>query len=193
MKQKLHYAILEDYIKYNSNINLEDYEETCSVSDKKALEEIREFYNNNLPVDLTAWVRVNSPEDCMLYKNRFSEQVCFVRDILAKLLDIEDNDVTVITTHNSKSITLPVYRLYSKKYNLEIILSDNFYLWSISVNSAEPIDVDFIGLFNEKSSYFYYGFPKDKIYESYSKNKNQFSFHVYSKYNLYSVFYILRH
>jgi len=77
------------------------------------IEEFREFYAKRLPIDVTTWIRVNSPSDNMIYKQGFSDQVCFVRDTINQLFyensqsgyeERKANPVLVINTHTSKSI-----------------------------------------------------------------------------------------
>lgn len=200
MKQKVHYAILEDMKKYTKKVvNFNAFEETSGETDISIIDFLRDYYAKHLPVDVTAWVRVNSPDKKMIFKNRFSEQICFVRDVLSVLFfpSIEEYDaspVMVIGTHTSKSIELPVFQMKSEKYGIELILSNNFSNWKVSVKSDIPLDFDIMGLFDTAKviqPYYCEGFPEEKVYGSYEQDHSSFTFEIFSDYNLYTFVFLL--
>ena len=200
MKPEVHYAQLEDMKKYVKGFDPDNYESSCSKTDASVVSFLREYYSNHLPVDVTAWARVNEPSDRLIYKNGFYDQICFVRDMLCEPLfatneEFEQNLPMVISTHTSKSIKLPVYQINLKNYGLELILRYNFYDWKVSIKSSKPLDCDFMGLFdpNEKIlSQYCEGFPKDKIYDSYSNNHSEFTVEFRSKYELYTFVFLIK-
>lgn len=200
MKKQVHYAIMEDMKKYVADFNPRDYEETSNRTDYFVTEFLREYYDNHLPVDVTAWMRVNEPRKELIFAKGLSEQVCLVRDMLCSLLhpsyeEWYSNPPMVISTHCSKSVKLPVFQIKLEKYGIEIILRYNFYDWKVSVNSEKPLDFDFMGLFDENKeilSVYCEGFPLDKVYGSYKKNKSKFTIKISSHYNLYTFFYLLK-
>ncbi len=161
-------------------------------------------------IDLQKWFSCNDVSDEMLWKKSYVNQVIFVRDDLNGLMQncLEGEDrisVKVISTHISKSITLPVYHLQRK--NLNIILRENFYNWKMSVISSNPIVTDFQGLFHttppiepdytgdELSSVYFEGFPEELVFRYYEEQnkyyKTRFSAKISSDYILYIVIYLI--
>lgn len=199
MKKQVHYAYLEDMKKYIPGFNPEDYESTDEQTDSSVIAYAREYYNSHLPVDLTAWMRVNEPDDCLIYKKGFYEQIRFVNYTVCELFftfeEWKKNPPMVISTHMSKSVKLPVYQINLKKYGIEMILRYNFYDWKISIKSDKPLEFDYMGLFNPDqkiSSCYCEGFPDDKVYGSYSEDHSQFTIEIGSEYNLYTFMFLLR-
>lgn len=199
MKKSVHYSVLEDMKKYIKNFNPEEYERSVDSSDPSVIEYLREYYDNHLPVDVTAWIRANKPEERLIYGKGLGEQVCFVRDVICELFwntyeELEANLPMVISTHYSKSVKLPVYQIDLKKYGVEMVLRYNFYDWKVSIKSDIPIDIDWMGLFKSDeviSSVYCEGFPEDKVYGSYEQNHSQFTVEIRSKYNLYVFMFLL--
>ena len=200
MKKQVHYAIKEDMEKYVKGINVNQYETYWGETDSSVIDFLQKYYDNHLPVDVTAWIRVNKPDPCFVYAEGLGDQVCFVRDQINSLLrpnydEYEKYPPMVISTHYSKSIKLPVYQIYLENYDIEIILRYNFYNWKISVKSKKELDFDFMGLFNpeeEISDVYCEGFPKDKVYGSFASDSSKFTIEIISKYNVYTFFYLLK-
>ena len=200
MKKRVHYAVLEDMQKYIKDFDHNDYESCRESTDLSVIKYVRDYYDKHLPVDVNAWLRVNEPNENLIYAKGLSDQVCFVRDTLCQLLTSTyeewcDNPPLVISTHYSKSVKLPVFQINLEKYGIEVVLRYNFYDWKVSVKSEKPLDFDCMGLFNptEKISYIYCeGFPKDKVYGSYEQNHSQFTIEIISRYDLYTFFFLLK-
>ena len=77
------YYLLDDMEKYFPNFNREEYE------DKSAEELIsicRPYYREHLPVDVTTWIRVNKPDEKLIYKDGCGRQICFIRDTICRNL-----------------------------------------------------------------------------------------------------------
>lgn len=160
---------------------------------------------------LNDWWSNNKPDENLIYKNGLAEQCVFVRDMLMENLflriasdyssektfdersEILDNFIpSVIGTHRSKSVLLPVMEMDLSKIGLKIVLRYNFYDWCISVESENEVDCDFMGLITDHKGYFE-GFPTDRIYENYSEtNKKKFSVVLDNKYQVYTFVYLLR-
>lgn len=200
MKKLVHYAILEDMKKYIKGFSSQDYDISyMGNSDPSVIEYARNYYASHLPVDITAWIRVNKPDDKLIYKDGLGQQVCFVRDTLGNLLftdyaEKEINPIMVISTHTSKSVLLPVYQIKIPKHGIEMILRYNFYDWKISIASNKPIECDFMGLFDTKQripAIYCEGFPENKVYGSYSENHSKFTFALNTEYNLYTFMFLL--
>lgn len=151
-------------------------------------------------MDVTAWIRVNEPDEKLIYTKGLSKQVYFVGDELCKLLsstyeEWEGNPPMVISTHYSKSVKLPVFQINLEKYGIEMVLRYNFYDWKVSVKSDKPLKFDYMGIFNptqEISYIFCEGFPKDKVYGSYEKSHSQFTVEISSYYDLYTFIFLLK-
>ena len=200
MKKRVHYAELEDMQKYIEGFNPDDYESCGERTDPSVIAYARDYYDKHLPVDVTAWIRVNEPDENLIYAKDLGDQVCFVRDRLCQLLrstyeELRDNPPLVISTHYSKSVKLPVFQINLEKYGIEMVLRYDFYDWQISVKSDKPLDFDYMGLFNptEEISYLYCeGFPRDKVYGSYEQSHSQFTIEIGSHYDLYTFIFLLK-
>ncbi len=200
MKKRVHYAELEDMQKYIEGFNPDDYESCGEHTDPSVIAYARDYYDKHLPVDVTAWIRVNEPDENLIYAKGLGDQVCFVRNRLCQLLSSTyeewcDNPPLVISTHYSKSVKLPVFQISLEKYGIEMVLRYNFYDWKISVKSDKSLDFDYMGLFNptEEISYLYCeGFPRDKVYGSYEQSHSQFTIEIGSHYNLYTFIFLLK-
>lgn len=200
-KRKVRYSILEDMKKYIKGFKPDDYEETGDETDERIISSLRQFYEKILPVDVSAWSRVNYPENTLIYKDAFYDQIKFVRDVISdKLIFADKNwneheEPQVIGSHSSKSVKLPVFKITREDRGIEFILRCNIYDWKISVCSKTPLDFDFMGLFDKDtvvSPYCCEGFPKDKVYGSYSQDHSKFTVEFTSEYNVYVFFFLLR-
>ena len=67
MKKRVHYAELEDMQKYIEGFNPDDYEICYENTDPFVVEFARNYYDKHLPVDVTAWMRVNEPDKNLIY------------------------------------------------------------------------------------------------------------------------------
>lgn len=159
---------------------------------------------------LQEWISAQVIRDEMLWKGSFGQQVAFFRDNVTQMfcagIDYEDNHgvATVISTHRSKSIILPVYKLH--RPGITMVARNNFYNWKLSVISDRRIDADFAGLFhtdpplepgytgNDLSPVYFEGFPPEYIFGCYDEsNKKKFSANLWGDHALWTtVFLILR-
>ena len=163
-------------------------------------------------MNLQKWINEQTIGDEMLWKGSWGRQVEFVRDSVTGLfcadLDYEDKKdvVTVISTHRSKSIVLPVYKLCREDIGLTLILRNNFFNWKMSVISEKPLDVNFDGLCyttppiepdytgDHLANCYFEGFPPEYIFGYYStSDKKKFSVEIWSDNALWTaVFLIMR-
>lgn len=159
---------------------------------------------------LQMWINEQIVDDKMLWKGAWGEQLQFFRDSITGLfcygMDYEDCDgiATVISTHRSKSIILPVYKLHREDIGLTLVARSNFYDWKLSVISEIPINADFRGLFhttppiepeytgNELASVYFEGFPKKYIFGYQGENRKQFSASIGQEALWTTIFLILR-
>lgn len=200
MRYKVNWAILEDIQKYAPKLFPNDtLEESGKETSKDVINKLREYYNNNMPIDVTPWTRVNVPDSNMYYKQQFTEQISFVVDVLSKIFfpslkEYEKSPVVVIGTHISKSIVLPVYQIKVDDIAIVLTLRNNFYNWKVSVNSSIPIEFDTMELFDPSetiSPSLCEGFPDELVYDCYNKNHSQFTCEIRTQYDLYTFFYLL--
>jgi hypothetical protein len=161
---------------------------------------------------LQEWFNVQreSTPDEMLWKGASGQQVMFARDDLRYLvaagLDYEDarNICTVISTHRSKSVELPVYCWSRPDIGLQLVARGNFYNWKLSVLSAAPINADFSALFKTTppiapdytgdplSSCYFEGFPEDLIFGYYEpSDKRRWSAEIGGDHGLWTTFFLL--
>lgn len=147
---------------------------------------------------LHAWFMENMPAKDMTYKNSAEEQIMFLRDKTQIFFtNFMLKTVQVVSTHVSKSITLPVYHIVLKD-GLELILRGNFHDWKISVNSPFEIEIPNEILTNytlsgEKMHPCYCeGFDESWIWDSYMNNKQKFTIEINSSlYELYTFLFLL--
>lgn len=147
--------------------------------------------------ELQAWLSLNEPEDKMLWKEPFWNQVMFVRDALIRALynngaEAEQNPVKVISTHTSKSIKLPVYQLTHG--GMTITIRNNFYNWGVTVEANEELRYLSKPVFQlDTADSCFEGFPDNLRLKPYIEtNRRSFSFAVGTDYQLWTAVYQLK-
>lgn len=137
------------------------------------------------PMKLEAWANAHQPDEKLIYKDGYWDQIIFVRDTLAGLLAatyeeyeaLQANGITVISSHTSKSVCLPVFNIRLAD-GTAFTLRYNFHNWKVSVDSSRNVDADFMGLFDpvlQIHSVYCEGFPKELVYGPYAESKRQFT------------------
>lgn len=107
-------------------------------------------------VTLPRWLKENTPDDDMIYRTAFWNQVMWVRDILAPhcLSTHQGHDVFVSNTHMSKSVVLPVYYMTINGNSFEF--RGNFHDWClVGMTELRNKPPKYLGVC--KSSGFYEG------------------------------------
>ena len=130
----------------------------------------------------------NPIDNDMSYKNPAYQQEKTLRTLfrLARGIfhgkEIQDCQLSVIGSHTSKSIKLPIVE-YTFPNGANLVIRDNFHAYAISVTSpfgdvsADLIkDIDYYNGTKEIHSYECQGFPKEKIHGTYEDNPRQFTF-----------------
>jgi hypothetical protein len=152
------------------------------------------------PVDLQKWAIENEPSKEMYYYEGYWDQIIFIRNIITYLIfdtsDEAERSRSVVSTHVSKSIKLPVYQFEAKKLGLTLTLRYNFSDWKVSVSSHIPITCDFMSLFDgsqEWSTHYCEGFGADRIYKSFNENNKEFTVELDNKFKLYTFIVVLTH
>lgn len=150
--------------------------------------------------NLLEWVDANEPSSDMYFATSFWDQVVFVRDQLPALFSsnydercrLRDN-IRVISTHNSKSIKLPVYR-FETPDGTTFIMRYNFHNWIVSVESPTSIWVQFKDLFDSNyrvQSVYAEGIPDEHVHGSYGNNQRNFTVELPAGYYAIYVFFWL--
>lgn len=167
----------------------------------------RPYYKEHLPVDVTTWIRVNEPDEKLIYKKGCGKQVCFIRDTICRGLFFdnefpnlkddpysdesskayEDFQPMVISTHRSKSVLLPVMEINLKSVGVKFVFRDNFYNCNVTVESENDIDCDFKETFTDENYHYCYceGIPKDRIHGMYKDNHKKFTCCINNDYELF--------
>jgi len=139
-------------------VNLEDKILTISFD---------QFYvENPIPAD-SDW-----SFDAQRQKERFIE-------IASKLkIDLKEN-VRVVGEFFSNGIKVPAVEFKLRDGSSFVILSDNFFEYAVSVESAQPLSPKVLGKYlfmpKEKSANPHLGFPESRIHGSFDQNQKKFS------------------
>jgi hypothetical protein len=157
---------------------------------------------DEMNIPLQEWITANHPKEKMIWKESWSKQVCFVRDEIPRFLSdnydsyktISEN-ITVISTHTSKSISLPVYCI--KANGDKFILRNNFHDWKVSVETYNMHKIDFgsLGLFNIESQVhqvYCEGFKPEWVYKPYADDKFKYTLEINNDFDLKLFFWLIQ-
>lgn len=168
----------------------------------KQRKEEKKMETNQIDYGIQEWANAHVPGENMIYKDAYWDQILFVRDripsIFAKDFGEFENiqkNINVVSTHTSKSITLPVYNVYLKDLGVTLIMRNNFYDWKISVVSEKELAIDFMELFDEKqkiTEMYCEGFKSQWVYPSYEENKQNFTIELSNDYELFTFLWTLK-
>ena len=150
---------------------------------------------------LLHWMRKWEIDDKMIWKNAAVNQAVFIRDQICQ--NLLHTHSFVVSTHRSKSITLPVY-FFTMRNGIKVICRENFYGWKLTVKLPKdrpyaniiPEDLFEGGYGNNTSKCYFEGFRDEWVYEGYDptdKKQRKFSFGIYDDYEFYTVMYMLKH
>lgn len=156
--------------------------------------------NDNKGIDLQQWAIDNEPSKEMYFYDGYWHQIMLVRDQFTSLvfgsrMEGEGNR-TVIGTHLSKSILLPVYQMVVEELGLTLVLRCNFHDWKVSVISEMPIICDFMKLFNPNdkwSTHYCEGFRSEHILPSYTESNTGFTVELANDFTLHTFLWVLMH
>jgi hypothetical protein len=135
----------------------------------------------------------------MLWKNGYWDQICFVRDELGWLFRTMGDraPVTVVSSHTSKSIVLPVYEI--KAHGMTIRMRYNFYNWIVSVEVDESrswgVTDKFRDLFDREavvSPIYAEGFKNEWVHGPYAESRRNFTVALNSRYEVHTFCWLLR-
>lgn len=155
--------------------------------------------------ELQEWISEQIVDDKMLWKSSWGDQLQFFRDTLTYIFGAglhwtECKELaTVISTHRSKSIILPVVKMHRGDLGLTMIFRNNFYNWKVSVISEVPVNADYEGLCHttppiekeytgdELASCYFEGFPKNLIFSYYkTSDRKKYSAEVHGEHALWA-------
>jgi len=152
-------------------------------------------------VKLQNWAEENEPEDKMIYKKGYWDQIIFIRDTIpgifattyGEYFDIQQS-IAVISDHTSKSIKLPVAQITTIS-GINLILRNNFHDWKISVRSPVVINGNFAKLFDPEEQFnhiYCEGFKPEWVFSSYSRNKSRFTVELHNgEYHIFTFLWIM--
>jgi len=142
---------------------------------------------------LQAWFNENHPKKEMIWKEGYSRQIMFVRDNFMKFFHKTLVKMEVISTHTSKSIKLPVYRVEIE--GIEFIMRDNFHDWKVSVDSKTKLKLP-LELFSypdkQIEKHYCEGFNNEWIYEPYCANEKKFTVEIYNDQMLFTFLFLIK-
>jgi hypothetical protein len=152
----------------------------------------KEYYGDQV-LDLDVWRDINKPKVSMVYYEAFYEHLSFIEE-LKYLLSERRRPViaNVVSTHRSKSITLPVIMFEVGK--VKIYMRYNFHNWSVSVDSHYILDIREISSYAasiKTEAVYCEGFKDEWIFEKYDSNHKQFTLSLTSNYQMYTFMYLL--
>jgi len=206
--------IYEDFCKFGGQESLENFIKSSNVnlkiisvgwidsSSRQVLDFIFNYYNEHLPVNADAWMKVHeSITRNIMHKDIVQRMYSFVKNDISKMLF--DNDeamvasfpIRVVGTVLEKGMIIPVYQIEVPMLGLELILGFVNDSWKLSIMSEKPIMNAFKGLFdyNRKlPSEHVQGFDKNVEFTKLVENKNRFTCLIHSEYNLYTALYIIK-
>lgn len=154
---------------------------------------------------LQEWVDAHVPDDGLLWKQGLGDQVEFVRDRLWYMLGNrwgehrDSNPPLAVSTHHSKSVTLPVFEVRSAEWasgrslwearapQVRLRMRHNFFDWVVSVDSAQHITDRFRDLFDREAvtlPMYAEGFPESWVYGPYAEDRKKFTVTLPTKYEV---------
>lgn len=138
---------------------------------------------------LQAWAREFQPDETLICRDSFWKQVMLVRDELCSALGPKNvKEISVASSHMSKSILLPVYRIDLHDGTI-IFMRGNFHDWKVTVISKEPILLN-TALFDptkEISGVYCEGFDELWVLDPYSRNNRSFTLEVTNDFVLFAL------
>lgn len=147
---------------------------------------------------LQKWANANVPDEKLIYKAGFWDQVVFMRDTMAGVLSRtfpEYQDLWDVSgDHTSKSVKLPVFEGRFGKQGVVMQARYNFHDWNVSIKAPMPLTPDWLDLIQDDDGSYLFFQGMSRIYKPYNRktNNQQFSFYVSNRYELYTVARILR-
>jgi hypothetical protein len=157
-----------------------------------------------MKIPLQEWLHDNKPKAEMYWKGSANDQFYFMKHTVIGAFPLKDKqdfqsftkDLSVVSTHTSKSITLPVYEILWNGFRF--VMRGNFYDWKVSIESPIPIFINFskFGLFDPEQEIhpvYCEGFQENWVYGPYAGNPKRFTIELRSEHEVYCFLKILTH
>jgi len=150
------------------------------------------------PKLINEWIELNRVGDNMVYKGGFNHQLEFMITTLGRAFidlkwDTYETLLTVVSTHTSKSIKLPVYQIIW--HNIIFIIRNNFHDWKVTILSDISLDgLEKTRLFNPSEkidSCYCEGFEENWVCGSYNDDHCHFTVELNTEYDLYTLIRII--
>ena len=151
---------------------------------------------------LTDWFKENQPNEELKWSGQDECQVYFIMHTIQAILANSaaeysslQNAISVLSTHSSKGVKLPVYDFTWK--DIRFILRNNFYDWKVSVILPDDVDwtqKEWKNLFRKDERIFYgycQGFPEDIVFGSFLDNPKKFTIELSGDADLFDFFKIV--
>jgi hypothetical protein len=123
---------------------------------------------------LAEWAGFNKADEQMIWKKPGDSQPAFFQ----KIAEILGGEASVVSTHRSKSVTLPVVEIVTP-YGVKAVLRDNFHDVKVSVWTPKACEHDLFGLAAGSDSYlsscYFEGFSDAWIHEPFVIGCTRFS------------------
>jgi hypothetical protein len=144
-------------------------------------------------ISLDRWADHHQPDESLYFSDGFWNQVQFALRHLPAALGCQREQVSVISSHFSKSVELPVYRI--RAHGMALTLRNNFHDWKVSVDSDAEVVGDFSGLFDSKRKVlpvYCEGFAETDVHGPFSDDRRRFTVEIADNFRLYTFLYLLR-
>lgn len=202
MKKQVNYKVFKDMEKYIPDFDPESYIVSADdLTDPMVIEELKKFYDENLPVDVEAWARVNisKQEPKSFYDKCLEKQIKFVVNKICKKIlypnDVDEwpNKLPMVCSYFYKSgQKLPVY-LIKLNEDIDLTLSNDFYSWKVKLKSDKKLNINFIELLGDNINMdeACTEFPKGQLYGNYGDEYKKITFSIVDTYDVYVIVHIV--
>ena len=143
-------------------------------------------------INYEQWLKDNQPHPGMMWNEARLRQINDIRILMEETLASINPIISVVSTHKSKSIVLPVYLVETQTQ--QFILRDNFYNWTLSVIRKSENYYRLRDIINRDeiiSSCYCEGFESCWTFGSYNMDPTMFTCQVISFNTLNILMYLL--
>ena len=199
MKKSVSIYIFEDMKRNVKDFNPDEYEPNdFQINDPEVIDYLRDYYDDHLPIDAEAWVRVNDDKEKLSYGISIVENASLISSICWMLTTSYINKITpmVVAVYHPPFNKKPIYQFEVKEYGIKVTIKVDGHAWTISIDSQKPLDYDFMDLFDPTFKIYpitITDLPRKYTYGSFEENKSKFTIEINSQYKVYTFFYLLKH
>ena len=199
MKKTVNKFVFQDMKRNVEGFNPDDYEVSdFQINDPEVIDFLRDYYDNHLPVDAEAWVRINDDKDKLSYGVSTGEQASLISSICWMLTSSNVNRITlmVIAVYYPPFNKKPIYQFEIKEFGIKVTIKADGCDWLISIDSPKPLDYNFMELFDPAFKEYALtknDMPREYTFGSFEENKSKFTIQITSQYKVYTFFYLLKY